>query len=188
MAQSKFKTIGKRLASSIDWNTEPCNDFYKFACGNWKKYHTDRLFSEIYDDNFQKIKRLLAVPADVIKFKFKNCHSADLSFLKKEFGGMAKFRILTRKKRKNHCHISVRVTSNENMKPWKIRETIQLFLRRPKSNRFLPLNLLKIYNASSFGKMHKFHSDCLQSIREDGIGDIEGQKYFREITLKETIE
>ena len=35
--QVQCKTAAHRILSSMSWKTDPCQDFYQFACGSWAK-------------------------------------------------------------------------------------------------------------------------------------------------------
>jgi putative endopeptidase len=68
--QGGTKPVASVELEALDRRTEPCNDFYQFACGGWIEKHplpADRRsygrFTELQDRNFTVLRRILEAPA-----------------------------------------------------------------------------------------------------------------------------
>ncbi|XP_064468982.1 neprilysin-1-like [Ornithodoros turicata] len=79
------KQYGQQLASSVDLLVDPCENFYLYSCGNWKREHSSSVFREHMDlfvDNLASDLGYRDVPVSdqnteqkASKF-FKTCHAA----------------------------------------------------------------------------------------------------------------
>jgi len=95
-AQTAAKPNAGVDLDAIDRKTEPCNDFYQFACGNWiakNPVPADRRaygrFTEVQDRNLAILRRLLEAPGDGDRGKAAAYYAACMDESKIEAAGVA---------------------------------------------------------------------------------------------------
>uniref|UniRef100_A0A6A7FV68 Endothelin-converting enzyme 1 n=1 Tax=Hirondellea gigas TaxID=1518452 RepID=A0A6A7FV68_9CRUS len=174
--------LAKAIHQSMDTETDPCSDFYTFACGNWNN-HSDfpswRPFKQLHVRNDDRLKRLLEKP--IVQFnltlrgKCSQIHFPSLieALAENNDDENTKINVTDKtpipetREKQSSCNVAV-VTIGPSS--WEVRDKIQTKMESS-SNSFADISNVAQFDAVS--KARRFYKACMEAKN----GEKDGRKF-----------